>query len=82
VRCRDQDLHAVAHVPLRHDAAEVRFHRSLRHDQRARDLSVRHPLGETLQHLLLAVGERLERVVAAYRLRIAHVLDQQRGDAR
>lgn len=55
---------------------------ALRDGERPCDLGVRHALREAVDHLGLALGQRLEAVRApgARRLGVAHVLDEEGGD--
>src|SRR5918994_7456433 len=50
---------------LRKDARHVLLDRTCRHDELLRDRLVRSPLSHQLEHLPLARGQRVERVVAA-----------------
>ena len=53
-------LHAVAQPELHQHARDVRLHRRLAHDQLGRDLRVREPARDELEHLELARGQLVE----------------------
>src|SRR2546423_764197 len=48
---KDNGLHAIAHIELRQDMRYMRLHRRLADEQFLRDLRVRQPLRDELQHL-------------------------------
>src|SRR5262245_8265169 len=62
-----RELDTVAHAELAEDVGAVALHRLEADDEHRRDLLRRVPLGDQLQHLELARGQRLVLLVALVR---------------
>ena len=76
-------IHAVAHAQLGQDVLPVALDRARADHQQPRDLLVRVGLGDELDHLQLAVGQRVRvRVVRIVQVRAHDRADGRRGEER